>query len=131
MWILLISILAALVIAMVANKLFAGDKSGGDSVTEASAQTDCCGAHEICDKESLIPHASDDIIYYSDEELDLYKGKAPDQYTTNEIEQFQEVLLTMHSQEVSGWLRSLMLRGIKLPSDVREDALSIIKKQRA
>jgi hypothetical protein len=126
MWILIISISLALIIALVASKLSAG----GEPVKEAPP-SDCCGAHEVCDKESLIAHTHGDIIYYNDEELDAFKGKSPDQYTSEETEQFREVLTTMHRSEVSGWLRSLMARAIKLPMDVREEALVIVRQQRA
>ncbi|WP_010664808.1 hypothetical protein [Marinilabilia salmonicolor] len=126
MWILILSITAALIVALVVNKL--------TYTKEESKETppaDCCGAHEVCDKESLIAHTHGEIIYFNDEELDQYKGKAPDQYTPDEAAQFREVLLTMHSHEVNTWLRSMMARGIKLPLDVREEALTILKRQRA
>ncbi len=126
MWILLISISLALTIALVVSKL----TSSGESAKEAPP-SDCCGAHEVCDKESLLAHTHGDIIYYNDEELDVFKGKSPDQYTCEETNEFREVISTLQQNEISGWLRSLMARGIKLPPDVREQALDILRKQRA
>jgi hypothetical protein len=35
----------------------------------------------------------------------------------------------MHPYEAGDWLKSLMARRIKLPPDVREEALNILKKQ--
>lgn len=126
MWILILSISAALIAALVVSKL-----SSTSEPEKEAPPSDCCGAHEICDKESLLAHTHGDIIYYNDEELDEFKGKSPDQYTTEETNGFREVLTTMHHSEVSGWLRSLMARGIKLPPDVREEALNIVRQQRA
>ncbi|RCW31621.1 hypothetical protein [Marinilabilia salmonicolor] len=126
MWILLLSISAALIVALIINKL----TSTKEEPKEAPP-SDCCGAHEVCDKESLIAHTHGEIIYFNDEELDRFKGQAPDQYTPDETEQFREVLLTMHPHEVNTWLRSMMARGIRLPLDVREEALAILKRQRA
>ncbi|WP_291859362.1 hypothetical protein [Marinilabilia sp.] len=126
MWILVLSIAAALIVALIISKL----TSGKEAAKEAPP-ADCCGAHEVCDKESLIAHTHGEIVYFNDEELDLFKGKAPDQYSPDETEQFREVLNTMQTNEVNTWLRSMIARGIKLPLDVREQALDIVKQQRA
>lgn len=130
MWIILISIAIALVIAFIVSKISSTNSTG--EVTSVDAPpADCCGAHEICDKESLISHTQGTFVYYDDEELDVFKGKAPDQYSDKEIDQFNEVLYTMKPDDVPGWLKSLMARNIKLPLNVREAALAIIKQQRA
>ena len=36
--------------------------------------TQCCGMHEVCEKESLRA-AQEDIEYYEDEELDRFRGR--------------------------------------------------------
>ena len=126
MWILVISISLALVAALIISK-----SSSAREADKEAPPSDCCGAHEVCDKESLLAHTHGDIIYYNDEELDEFKGKSPDQYTSEEIDEFREILNTMHHREVGGWLRSLMARGIKLPPEVREEALQIVRQQRA
>lgn len=90
---------------------------------------DCCGAHEVCDKETLLSD-NDEIVYYQDEELDVYQLKHPDSYLPYEIEQFREILYTMRDDEVAGWLRSLQLRGINPPHIVREEALMIVAEVR-
>ena len=61
----------------------------------------CCGQHLVCEKYS----PTDKIIYYDDEELDAFKGRAADSYTPAEVEQFEEVLTTMRPDEVPGWVR--------------------------
>ena len=91
----------------------------------------CCGQHEVCEKESLLAGVSKDIEYYEDEDLDAFKGRGADEYTADEIERFEDVLNTMREDEVAGWIRSLQLRGINLPTEVREEALLIISEIRA
>lgn len=90
---------------------------------------DCCGAHEVCDKETLLSD-NEEIVYYQDEELDVYRLKHPGSYLPYEIEQFREILYTMRDDEVAGWLRSLQLRGINPPHIVREEALMIVAEVR-
>ena len=35
---------------------------------------DCCGAHEVCERDSLLSK-TDEIVYFDDEELDRLKGE--------------------------------------------------------
>lgn len=89
----------------------------------------CCGAHDVCVKDSLLS-ASDEIVYFNDEELDGYRGRQANSYTDKEIDEFREVLFTMHEGEVAGWLKSLRLRSILPPDIVREEALMIVAEKR-
>jgi len=91
---------------------------------------ECCGMHITCEKDSLLASVSPEIVYYEDEELDAYKDRGPDQYSDDEIEQFRDVLLTMQPADIAGWARSLQLRGINLPSPVREELLMIVAEAR-
>ena len=61
------------------------------------------------------------IEYFDDEELDKFRGRPSDQYSDDEAEQFRDVLLTMRPEEVSNWGRSLRLREINLPNQVKDD----------
>lgn len=90
----------------------------------------CCGQHEVCEKDSLLAAVSRDIEYYDDEELDAYRGRPSNEYTNEEVEQFQEVLYTMKSDEVAGWVRSLQLRGINLPDDLKDEVFMIVGERR-
>lgn len=94
-----------------------------------SPPADCCGAHLVCEKDTLL-NSSTEIIYYNDEELDQYKGRESNTYDENEISQFSEVLFTLKENEVAGWLRSLQLREIELPQQLRDEALMIVREQR-
>ena len=90
----------------------------------------CCGQHEVCEKDSLLAAVSRDIEYYDDEELDAYRGRPSNEYTNEEVEQFQEVLYTMKSDEVAGWVRSLQLRDINLPDDLKDEVFMIVGERR-
>ncbi len=99
--------------------------------SEKETEEECCGMHITCERDSLLSAVSDKIEYYDDEELDSFKGKQADDYTDEEIEQFRDVLLTLRPDDIAGWGRSIQLRGIELPSAVREELLMIVAEERA
>ena len=70
------------------------------------------------------------IEYYDDEELDRFIGRAPEAYTGDEIEMFRDVFYTMQETDVAGWVRSLQLRGINLPDDIKDEVFLIIGERR-
>lgn len=87
----------------------------------------CCGKHAVCEKEEMAAAFSQPIEYFDDEELDAYKGRNSDSYTPDEVEQFEDVMTTMHPNEVADWLRSLQLRAINLPDDLKDEAMLLIE----
>ena len=91
---------------------------------------ECCGQHEVCERDSLLAAVSKKIEYYDDEELDQFIGKAGDAYTEEETEMFRDVLYTTLDVEVAGWVRSLQLRGIELPDDLKDEVFLIIGERR-
>jgi len=91
---------------------------------------ECCGQHQTCEKESLLAAVSRQIEYYDDEELDTYRGVASDAYMPEQVEQFRDVLYTMQEVEVAGWVRSLQLRGIELPDEVKDEVFLIVGERR-
>ncbi len=105
---------------------------GADSAGESSADndTECCGMHITCEKDSLLASVSEKIEYYDDEELDRFAGKAPEDYAEDEIEEFRDVLITMKPSDIAGWARSLQLRNIALPEVVRDELLMIVAEAR-
>ena len=88
---------------------------------------ECCGQHEVCEEESLRTAVNQDIEYYEDEELDRFRGRTT--YSEEEIEEFREVLYTMRTDEVSGWVRSLELRQVNLPKELMDEVLLIVGEQ--
>jgi len=89
----------------------------------------CCGAHVVCERDSLLS-AENLIFYFDDEELDNLAGKAIVNFTETDIQQLFYVFSTLNENDVAGWLRSLQLRNIQLPSEIREQALLIVSERR-
>ena len=124
MWILIISLVLLGVIALIAGiirnkrlqkKIEKGELDRMPEVKEVDVE--CCGQHEVCE-------------YYDDEELDQFIGRAGDAYTEEETEMFRDVLYTTLDVEVAGWIRSLQLRGIELPDDLKDEVFLIIGERR-
>ncbi len=90
----------------------------------------CCGQHETCEKDSLLAAVSKDVEYYEDEELDRFRGRGGDEYSDEEAEEFRYVMLTMREDEVAGWLRSLQLRMVELPDQLKDEAFMIVGERR-
>ena len=53
------------------KKIESGELKAAPEIVEADAE--CCGQHEICEKESLLAAVSKKIEYYDDEELDRFR----------------------------------------------------------
>ncbi|MBD5281255.1 MAG: hypothetical protein HDS35_12080 [Bacteroides sp.] len=100
-----------------------------ESAPDSNEPEVCCGMHMVCEKTNLSP-LSADIIYYDDEELDRFRGRDPKTYTPEETEEFRDVLMTLLPQDVAGWSRSIQLREISLPLDVRDELLLIVSELR-
>lgn len=137
MWILvgglLILALIAFVLGYLRNKKIQKKIDTGEleSFPEVKqADSECCGQHELCERDSLLAAVSKEIEYYDDEELDAYKGVASDSYTSEQIEQFREILYTMQDIEVAGWSRSLQLRGINLPDEIKDELFLVVGERR-
>lgn len=137
MWILIISLIALALVAAVAGmarnrmlqkKIERGELDAMPEVKEVDAE--CCGQHEICERDSLLAAVSKQIEYYDDEELDRYIGTAPDAYTPEQEDEFRNVFYTMQDTDVAGWVRSLQLRGIALPDNIKDEVFLIIGERR-
>ncbi|MCD8041633.1 MAG: phospholipase [Tannerellaceae bacterium] len=107
------------------------DRGELDAIPEAKElQEDCCGAHEVCEKDSLLAAVSKKIEYYDDEELDRFRGLQSNQYEETAVNEFREILYTLQETDVAGWLRSLQLREIELPDDLKDEAFLIVGERR-
>ena len=105
-------------------------ENGNANDVAPAEDSDCCGQHEVCERDSLLAAVSKKIEYYDDEELDIYRGTASDEYDEKAIEEFSEVLYTLQEIEVAGWLRSLQLRNINLPDSLKDEAFLIVEERR-
>lgn len=137
MWILIISLVLLAIVAMIAGyirnrrlqkKIDNGELDSFPEVKEVDME--CCGQHEVCERDSLLAAVSKKIEYYDDEELDAYIGRPADEYTEEEIDQFRDIFYTMQDIDVAGWVRSLQLRGINLPDGVKDEVFLIIGERR-
>jgi hypothetical protein len=137
MLILILSLIGLTLIAMgvgvmynrrVRSRLQSGELQAEPEVVTPDAE--CCGQHEVCEKESLLAAVSKGVEYYDDEELDRFRGRPSDSYTDAEVEEFREVLYTCREEEVAGWSRSLQLRGIELPDELKDELFLIVGERR-
>lgn len=110
------------------KKIESGELKAAPEIVEADAE--CCGQHEICEKESLLAAVSKKIEYYDDEELDRFRGRPSNGYNEEEVEEFREIMYTCKEDEVAGWSRSLQLRGIELPDELKDELFLIVGERR-
>ena len=124
---LVISLVVLGVICVLAEVL-SKHKNGNEEKVIPSVPTcaTCTGEDERCEQECMMEASLKDIEYYNDEELDTFKGRPSDSYTEKEVGQFADVLYTMRQDEVKGWNRSLILRGINLPNQLKDEVIMII-----
>ena len=137
MWILIIGLMLLGIIALIAgtirNKRLQQkiEKGELERMPEVKvADVECCGQHEMCEKDSLLAAVSKKIEYYDDEELDEFIGREADAYSEGETNQFREILYTMQDDDVAGWVRSLQLRSIELPNELKDEVFLIIGERR-
>ena len=101
-----------------------------DSRETASDSDDgCCGEHLVCERETLL-QTNAKVEYYDDEDLDALIGIPAEDYTAEQYQMIREVFDTLQSKDVPGWVRSIQLRNIQLPLDIREEALLIVVERR-
>ena len=128
MEVLLISLLVIAAVAFlttwVGQKLRAR-KGEVEEETASEPMEECCGAHEVCETD-LINKLSEEIIYYEDEELDAYKNFEENDYNDDQIDEFREVLYSLKEKEIEGWIKSLDLRKIEMPSVIKSELVFML-----
>ncbi len=90
----------------------------------------CCGTHLVCEKEILL-NTQDVVIYYDDEELDSLAGIPAENLSDEQQAMLREVFSSLREEDVAGWCKSLQMRNIQLPADIREEALLIVREWRS
>lgn len=101
-------------------------QEGEDVAAQEKHGEICCGRHLICEK-SLSPLPGEKPVYYDDEELDRFAGRNAEEYTPEEIEEVREVMMTLLPDDVPGWIRSLQLRRIELPTPLRDEVILLLQ----
>ncbi|WP_298554123.1 phospholipase [uncultured Parabacteroides sp.] len=139
MWYIIIGIIVLGILAAIAGyfrnrklqkMLERGEIAEIPEARELTAEDECCGQHETCERDSLLAAVSKRIEYYDDEELDRFQGVEADAYDEDAVNEFRDVLYTLQEMEVAGWLRSLQLRAINLPDALKDEAFLIVGERR-
>lgn len=117
-------------------------REGDNEVAEAAeepveAATACedenCVLHSTCPTVQLL---ADEVVagckppYFDDEELDAFRGRAADEYTDDELEQWRDVLYTLVPADRAPWQHSIERRGIAMPEVIRDELLMLMAEQR-
>lgn len=125
MLILVLSIIAlGLIVALFAH--FGSRGQQDTPITTAPTCSTCNGTDTKCEQECMMEAATKPVEYFDDEELDAFAGRQSDAYTDDEVEQFATVLYTMRPEEVAAWCRSLNLRGISIPNQLKDEVTMIV-----
>ena len=116
------------IIAAIATKFTKRKAGEPDVIMPTSGDCSSCdGTDDKCEQVCMMEAATKDIEYYDDEELDRFRGRPSNQYTDAEVEEFATVLYTMQPHEVKGWNRSLILREINLPDQIKDEVITMIE----
>ncbi|MDD6854783.1 MAG: hypothetical protein PUD58_10865 [Prevotella sp.] len=126
--IIVISILAIValgVVVMIGTRIF--DSKGTDEpvVVPASDCSSCDGTNVKCEQVCQMEAATKPAEYYDDEELDAFRGRRSDEYNDEEATMFAEVLETLRPDEVRPWSRSLIVRGINMPDQIKDEFIAL------
>ena len=126
-----IGIGALIVLALFAaiTTLFTNKKEGEPDVVMPTSGdcSSCDGTDDKCEQVCMMEAATREIEYYDDEELDRFRGRLSNQYTDEEAEEFANILYTMQPQEAKGWNRSLILREINVPNQIKDELITMIE----
>lgn len=125
MAILVIAIILLGLIVALSAKLF-GKGETDTPIRDKGGCATCNGDNAKCEQDCMMEAATKEIEYYDDEQLDAYRGRAADSYSDEEAEDFREVLYTMRQDEAEGWNRSLILRGINVPNQIKDELIMMI-----
>ena len=125
--VIFILILAVGAIVVGGLQFFFSSKNDGYVVTTKPTCDTCNGEDSRCEQECMMEAATKPIEYYDGEELDRFALRPSDSYTDEEAEEFREVLYTMKPDDVKGWNRSLILRGINVPNQIKDELTLMVE----
>ena len=124
--VLILSLLVLGVLAAVWSRVSSSGDDDTDAIVTRPTCATCNGEDTRCEQECMMEAATREVEYYDDEELDRFKGRPSDCYTDDEAELFREVLFSMPQSDAKGWNRSLILRGINVPDQIKDELLLMI-----
>ena len=100
--------------------------------TRQGCADETCSLRPICPSEQILAgECKQEVTYYEDEELDAFAGRAQDDYTPEEEEQWRDVLYTLRADDLLGWGQSIKRRGLVMPAAIREEFLQLAAEHRA
>ncbi len=110
-------------------------RKGGDGESQPSqpnepVQPACvdesCSLHGMCPSDMLLESmASEEIVYYDDEELDTFKGRPATGYTSDEEELWRDVIYTLAGSDLLGWEQSVKKRGLVMPASIHDEFIML------
>lgn len=134
---LFIGIIAFFILALALSN-YLQRKKGNTKVRETtppsidlSTDGGCCGAHEVCEKDSLIAAFTEKTEYFDDEDLDKFARRDSAKYTSPEVDEFRDVFYSVLDEEKPRWIRSLQMRDISIPDQLKDEVLMIVNDLRA
>lgn len=124
-----IGVLIVLALFAAITTLFTKKKEGEPDVVMPTSGdcSSCDGTDDKCEQVCMMEAATREIEYYDDEELDRFRGRQSNQYNDEEAEEFANILYTMQPQEAKGWNRSLILREINVPNQIKDELITMIE----
>ena len=128
MLILILSLVALGLILLITTNIQRRNKTEEPEVY-IEPEGECCGAHAVCENDTLLS-ADNTIVYFDDEELDVLTDISPENYSNEQLKLLSDVFFTLKESDVAGWLRSLQMRRIHLPVELREQALMVVSERR-
>ncbi len=124
--VLMLSLLALGVLSALWSRMSSSADGEPDAIVDRPTCSTCNGDDSRCEQECMMEAATREVEYYDDEELDRYRGRPSDCYTDTEADDFREVLMSMVQSDAKGWNRSLILRGINVPDQIKDELLLMI-----
>lgn len=127
-------VIAILIIAvfLYVNSRWKSKQSGqpvsDDNEEPVTVESDCCGAHEVCEFNAA-DFNEEIITYFNDEELDELRNVRESDFTAEQIDSLREVLYTLQPREISKWMVSLGRRHIHLPDILKQEARQLAAEQ--
>lgn len=122
MWILIVALVVIGTIAAGASLFWDKDAKievGHDCMT-------CSSASAACEQNCMMEASVKEIEYFDDEELDRFIGRQSNEYSEEEADEFRSIMETMKPDDVKAWNRSLILRQINMPDQIKDEYIMIV-----
>lgn len=129
------NVIVVLLLALAAGAIIIGGlhfffSSNDEETIETKPTCDTCnGDDRRCEQECMLEAATKQVEYFDDEDLDRFAGKPSDSYSEEEVEEFREVLYTMQREEAKAWNRSLILRQVNVPDQLKDELIMMMEEE--